>query len=80
MTGHPEPPDAAAAPTLIWDPEPLTAAQRCGDACVVCSKRYPRPTARVGVLGHLGETVRPDDIETRQAVYACAECAPAVQY
>ena len=53
----------AGEPTV--DPGGLTAAQRLGDACVVCRKRWPRPRVRVGRL--------PDST----GVFACDECAPA---
>lgn len=43
----------------------LSAAQRMGDACVVCRKKWPRPRVRVGRL--------PDST----GVFACDECAPA---
>jgi hypothetical protein len=49
---------------LTFDPGALSAAQRNGDACVVCHKKWPRPRARVGRL--------PDD----SGVFACADCAP----
>lgn len=49
-------------PTL--DPGALTTAQRLGDACVVCRKKWPRPRVRVGRL--------PDS----SGVFACDECAP----
>ncbi|GAA3689800.1 hypothetical protein GCM10022224_063980 [Nonomuraea antimicrobica] len=51
---------------LTFDPEGLSGAQRDGDACVVCHKRWPRPRVRVGRL--------PDD----SAVLACADCADAL--
>ncbi|MEQ4718077.1 hypothetical protein [Nonomuraea sp. B19D2] len=51
---------------LTFDPEGLTWAQRDGDACVVCHKRWPRPRVRVGVL--------PDN----SAVLACGDCAEAL--
>ncbi|TDB93076.1 hypothetical protein [Actinomadura sp. 7K534] len=47
------------------DPGGLTAAQRLGEACVVCRKKWPRPRVRVGRL--------PDST----GVFACGECAPA---
>nr|WP_231330825.1 hypothetical protein [Actinomadura graeca] len=49
-------------PTI--DPAPLTHAQRLGDACVVCRKKWPRPRIRVGRL--------PDT----SAVFACEDCVP----
>ncbi|RSN58258.1 hypothetical protein DMH08_22900 [Actinomadura sp. WAC 06369] len=48
-----------------FDPAPLSTAQRLGDACVVCGKRWPRPRVRVGRL--------PDST----GVFACDDCAPA---
>lgn len=51
---------------LTFDPEGLSWAQREGDACVVCHKKWPRPRARVGRL--------PDD----SAVLACHDCAAAM--
>ncbi|QYC39477.1 hypothetical protein Nocox_09285 [Nonomuraea coxensis DSM 45129] len=51
---------------LTFDPEGLSWAQREGDACVVCHKRWPRPRARVGRL--------PEG----SAVLACADCAEAL--
>ncbi|TDB86504.1 hypothetical protein E1264_17620 [Actinomadura sp. KC216] len=47
------------------DPGGLTTAQRLGDACVVCRKKWPRPRVRVGRL--------PDST----GVFACDDCAPA---
>ncbi|MER7506260.1 hypothetical protein [Nonomuraea pusilla] len=55
-----------ARSAVTFDPEGLTWAQREGDACVVCHKRWPRPRVRVGRL--------PDDC----AVLACADCADAL--
>ncbi|TDC57360.1 hypothetical protein E1281_05155 [Actinomadura sp. KC345] len=49
----------------IVDPGGLNAAQRLGDACVVCRKKWPRPRVRVGRL--------PDST----GVFACDDCAPA---
>jgi len=49
-----------------FDPGVLTAAQRQGDACVVCHKKWPRPRVRLGLL--------PDG----QGVFACDDCAPAL--
>nr|WP_121435326.1 hypothetical protein [Actinomadura pelletieri] len=46
------------------DPGGLSPAQRLGDACVVCRKRWPRPRVRVGRL--------PDST----GVFACDDCAP----
>ncbi|MBE1534817.1 hypothetical protein [Actinomadura algeriensis] len=48
-----------------FDPAPLNTAQRMGDACLVCGKRWPRPRVRVGRL--------PDST----GVFACDDCAPA---
>lgn len=47
------------------DPGGLSTAQRLGDACVVCRKKWPRPRVRVGRL--------PDST----GVFACDDCAPA---
>ncbi|TDD83214.1 hypothetical protein E1293_15050 [Actinomadura darangshiensis] len=49
----------------VVDPGGLSTAQRLGDACVVCRKRWPRPRVRVGRL--------PDS----SGVFACDDCAPA---
>jgi hypothetical protein len=51
----------------VFDPEPLTAAQRSGRACVSCSKRWPRPRIRVGWL--------PDG----SPVMACDDCGPGIR-
>lgn len=51
---------------LTFDPGALSAAQRVGDACVVCHKKWPRPRVRVGC--------QPDG----SGVFACADCAPAL--
>ncbi|MEV5898214.1 hypothetical protein B0I32_10215 [Nonomuraea fuscirosea] len=59
-------PTRTARGMLTFDPEGLSAAQRDGDACVVCHKRWPRPRVRVGCL--------PDD----SAVLACGDCAEAL--
>ncbi|WP_141577487.1 hypothetical protein [Actinomadura sp. WMMA1423] len=48
----------------VVDPRGLSTAQRLGDACVVCRKRWPRPRVRVGRL--------PDS----SGVFACDDCAP----
>ncbi|TDC93621.1 hypothetical protein E1292_40680 [Nonomuraea deserti] len=56
----------AARSMVTFDPEGLTWAQRDGDACVVCHKRWPRPRMRVGRL--------PDD----SPVLACGDCAEAL--
>ncbi|TDD92614.1 hypothetical protein E1298_10500 [Actinomadura rubrisoli] len=52
-------------PTL--DPGALSTAQRLGDACAVCRKRWPRPRVRVGRL--------PDS----SGVFACDDCAVFTQ-
>ncbi|MBB5080653.1 hypothetical protein ACIBHY_44410 [Nonomuraea sp. NPDC050547] len=52
---------------LTFDPDGLSWAQRDGDACVVCHKRWPRPRVRVGRF--------PDDT----AVLACHDCAEALR-
>ncbi|WP_019630639.1 hypothetical protein [Actinomadura atramentaria] len=52
---------------VLFDPDGLTAAQRAGRACVVCGKRWPAPPVRVG------------RIPGGEAVYACADDAPAVE-
>ncbi|GLW08406.1 hypothetical protein Misp01_35360 [Microtetraspora sp. NBRC 13810] len=51
---------------LTFDPEGLTGAQRDGDACVVCHKKWPRPRIRVGTLPN------------RARVFACPDCAEAL--
>jgi len=51
---------------LTFDPEGMSSAQREGDACVVCHKRWPRPRVRVGRF--------PDDT----AALSCADCAEAL--
>ena len=51
---------------FTFDPGVLTVAQRYGDACVVCHKKWPRPRVRVGFL--------PDG----SRVLACTDCAPAL--
>ncbi|GII89784.1 hypothetical protein [Sinosporangium siamense] len=48
---------------LTFDPGHLTSAQRDGDACVVCHKKWPRPRVRVGRL------------PSSAYVLACHECA-----
>ncbi|RJL21709.1 hypothetical protein [Bailinhaonella thermotolerans] len=52
---------------LPFDPAGLTEAQRYGDACVVCHRRWPRPKIRVGRL------------PSHAVVLACDDCAPALQ-
>jgi hypothetical protein len=47
------------------DPGGLSTAQRLGDACAVCRKKWPRPRVLVGRL--------PDST----GVFACDDCAPA---
>lgn len=59
-------PTGTAQDMVTFDPDDLSWAQREGDACVVCHKRWPRPRVRVGRL--------PDD----SAVLACADCAEAL--
>jgi hypothetical protein len=59
-------PTGTARDMLTFDPEGLTWAQRDGDACVVCHKRWPRPRVRVGRL--------PD----ASPVLACGDCAEAL--
>jgi hypothetical protein len=59
-------PEIADATIIVFDPVALSAAQRVGDACVVCRKSWPRPGVVVGRL--------PD----RHSVYACAECVHAL--
>ncbi len=49
-----------------FDPRPLSRAQRHGDACVVCGKRWPRPPVRVG------------RVPEGAGVFACHECARAL--
>lgn len=49
-----------------FDPTTLTTAQRDGEACAVCRKKWPRPRHRVGRL--------PDS----SGVFACDDCAPAL--
>ncbi|MBA9007059.1 hypothetical protein HNR21_005941 [Actinomadura cellulosilytica] len=51
---------------LVFDPGALSAAQRDGDACVACHKRWPRPRVRVGCL------------PSGSGVFACEDCAPAL--
>lgn len=52
--------------TMTWDPEPLTPAQRAGEACLSCHKKWPAPRILVGTL--------PDN----RPVLACPECAQAL--
>ncbi len=59
-------PIRTARDMLTFDPEGMSAAQRQGDACVVCHKRWPRPRVRVGRF--------PDDM----TALACADCAEAL--
>jgi hypothetical protein len=56
----------SGADELTFDPGALSAAQRSGDACVVCHKMWPRPHVRVGRL------------PTGSGVFACADCASAL--
>ncbi|GAA0953515.1 hypothetical protein [Nonomuraea longicatena] len=51
---------------LTFDPDGLSWAQRDGDACVICHKRWPRPRVRVGRF--------PDDTH----VLACNDCADSL--
>ena len=46
----------------LIDPAGLTAAQRAGEACVSCHKKWPRPTA---LAGHLADG---------QPLYRCDDC------
>ncbi|GGV02998.1 hypothetical protein ACFHW2_09285 [Actinomadura sp. LOL_016] len=57
--------DMGQAGDPTFDPAPLTTAQRLGDACIACGKKWPRPRVRVGRL--------PDST----GVFACDDCAPA---
>jgi hypothetical protein len=57
---------AGSSGGIVFDPTGLTAAQRAGEACVVCRKSWPRPGRAMGAL--------PDDT----TVYACDECAPGL--
>lgn len=50
----------------VFDPAPLNGAQRRGDQCVTCSRRWPRPQVPVGRV--------PDGTEVR----ACADCGPSI--
>lgn len=59
-------PSRAARIMLTFDPEGLSLAQREGEVCVVCHRRWPRPRVRVGRL--------PD----RATVLACHECAEVI--
>lgn len=45
-------------------PEGLSRAQRNGDACAVCDKRWPRPSRRIGKFPN------------GRSAMACPECAP----
>ncbi len=56
----------SGAPLVTFDPHELTLAQRDGDACVVCHRRWPRPRVRAGRL--------PDDT----IIHACDDCAEAL--
>jgi hypothetical protein len=58
--------ETAQTMLLTFDPEDLTCAQRYGDACVVCHKKWPRPRILVGRL--------PDGA----TVLACHDCAEAL--
>ncbi|MEV0590834.1 hypothetical protein [Nonomuraea cavernae] len=59
-------PTGTAQDMVTFDPDDLSSAQREGEACVVCHKRWPRPRVRVGRL--------PD----HSAVLACGDCAEAL--
>lgn len=59
-------PIGTARSMLTFDSEGLSRAQRDGDACVVCHKKWPRPRVRVGRF--------PDNT----AVLACHECSEAL--
>jgi hypothetical protein len=59
-------PAVGARLMVTFDPEGLTLAQRDGDACVVCHKKWPRPRVRAGRL--------PNDA----IVFACDDCAEAL--
>jgi hypothetical protein len=48
---------------LTYDPGELSAAQRDGEACIVCHKKWPRPRVRVGHL------------PAGSGVFACSDCA-----
>ncbi|MDX6431594.1 MAG: hypothetical protein QOE54_3960 [Streptosporangiaceae bacterium] len=52
---------------LVIDPEGLSRAQLAGTACVVCHKRWPAPSVRVGRL------------PSGEGVKACWECAATVK-
>lgn len=54
--------------TPVWDPAPLSGTQRLGDACLVCNKRWPRPSVAVGIF--------PDGTSAQ----ACAECAGTLSW
>ncbi|SDQ99055.1 hypothetical protein [Thermostaphylospora chromogena] len=59
-------PSRAARIMLTFDPEGLSPAQREGEVCVICHRRWPRPRVRVGRL--------PDSA----TVLACHECAEVI--
>lgn len=50
----------------VFDPAPLNGAQRRGDQCVTCSRKWPRPQVPVGRI--------PDGTGVR----ACTDCAPGI--
>ncbi|MFC6885322.1 MULTISPECIES: hypothetical protein [Actinomadura] len=55
--------DSAA---LVFDASGMSGAQRMGEACALCAKRYPAPRVIIGEFA-AGERAR-----------ACEECGPAV--
>jgi hypothetical protein len=59
-------PTRTAPDMLTFDAEGMSQAQREGEACVVCNKRWPRPRVRVGRF--------PDDM----TAMSCADCAEAM--
>lgn len=73
----------------VWAPEALSRLQRNGQACVYCSKVWPRPRIRAGVLGEATEAeaglfdAPVSDVEELGAagsqLYACDACAPLVR-
>lgn len=74
---------------MVWTPEPLTVSQRAGQACVYCSKVWPRPRIRAGVLGEATEA-EPGLFDATAAgaeelgaagspLYACEDCGPLVR-
>lgn len=73
-------------PPLVWAPEALSRQQRSGQACVYCSKIWPRPRIRAGVLGEAAEpearlfgaeVLGVQELGTAGSpLYACDDCAP----